>query len=490
MPPLSTNFSFDLDPTSSSDTKSQEVQFTVLTLILRLQELLTTLSMDQLLKLFDFIPRGEPVIVKMTALQALQQLLASISESDLVTLIKELSTKSNGEGQEVMATITNLVHLPVEEWFQYEGLHRLLVHSSLDEVLQLHATFPSWPPQQLALTAQLAEVSVFDIVDLMRLMRSDGNANGTPDHAMDDGGDADGVAATPPSPTLDIAIADQPPEKCVYKRNVRPPPSIKIEGTLDVDDVLYVVPILTRCDTQEDLPNLVTGNSPVRVTASDERTIVFGRLKVLSTTHQLNETMFTLRFELRRYHTPSDTDYKVISEVTTDPFSVVSHSTQLKPSARSLPKVVEVIPYSGPESGSTRVAILGINFQDSPTTRVRFDDIEVMPIFHGTKTLICHTPRHSSGTVTVIVCNEPNGWSLKAGTFTYNSSPTLADSGGISHNFTPASSSPSTVPHSIPPSTSMDLDTNSAGIPLFDTFGARSSDTMLINPLSYSSSNF
>lgn len=132
--------------------------------------------------------------------------------------------------------------------------------------------------------------------------------------------------------------------------------------------------------------------------------------------------------DLRRYDTPSDTDYSVISEVTTDPFSVVSHSTQLKPSARSLPKVIEVIPYSGPECGSTRVAILGVNFQDSPTTRVRFDDVEgllptsltcglythatVMPIFHGSKTLICHTPRHVAGPVTVIVCNEPNGWSL------------------------------------------------------------------------------
>eukprot|EP01128_Nolandella_sp_AFSM9_P000080 TRINITY_DN1012_c0_g1_i1.p1 TRINITY_DN1012_c0_g1~~TRINITY_DN1012_c0_g1_i1.p1 ORF type:complete len:590 (+),score=99.48 TRINITY_DN1012_c0_g1_i1:228-1997(+) len=499
---------FDLEPVANPDVKSQEVQFTVLMLILRLQELLSTLSMVQLLKLFEFIPRGEPMISKLSALQALQKLFASISEADLVTLVKELSSKTNGEGSEVLLAITKLVKLPSEDWFQYEGLYRLLVHSSLDEILVLHSTFPEWPPQQLVLSAQLAEVSVFDIVDLMGILNRSA-------------ADEQVLAAPPPPQTLDLSIASQPPEKCVYKRNVRPPPSVKIEGPLNTDEVLYVVPILTRCDTQEDLPNLITGNSPVRVTASDERTIVFGRLKVSSTTHQLNETMFTLRFELRRYDTPSDTDYHVISEVTTDPFSVVSHSTQLKPSARSLPKVIEVIPYSGPETGSTRVAILGVNFQDSPTTRVRFDNVEVMPIFHGSKTLICHTPRHSSGTVTVIVCNEPNGWSLKAGTFTYqqNQTPSLSDSGSIAHAFNstvtlivppqPSNSNSSfsspnndsTAPPSLslPPISSTPLlspvemmsrrnalmDSNSNRMNLFDTFGARSTDG-IANPLSFS----
>lgn len=150
------------------------------------------------------------------------------------------------------------------------------------------------------MTAQLAEVSVFDVVDLIGIMR--------PQDAEEQ------VASPPPAPTLELSMATQPPEKCVYKRNVRPPPSVKVscplppgrhraylqlDGPLNTEDVLYVVPILTRCDTQEDLPTMITGNSPVRVTASDERTITFGRLKVSSTTHQLNETMFTLRFELR-----------------------------------------------------------------------------------------------------------------------------------------------------------------------------------------------
>jgi hypothetical protein len=86
----------------------------------------------------------------------------------------------------------------------------------------------------------------------------------------------------------------------------------------------------------------------------------------------------------------------------------------------ALPIVTEVIPVSGPPSGFTRVAVLGSNFADSPTTRVRFDEIEVMPIFHGPKTLICHTPKHPPGTVMVRVCNDAKRWSDTAGTFTYD----------------------------------------------------------------------
>jgi hypothetical protein len=44
------------------------------------------------------------------------------------------------------------------------------------------------------------------------------------------------------------------------------------------------------------------------------------------------------------------------------------------------------------------VAVLGTNFVDSPSARVRFDNIDVMPVFHGPRTLICTTPPHHSGT--------------------------------------------------------------------------------------------
>ena len=248
---------------------------------------------------------------------------------------------------------------------------------------------------------------------------------------------------------LSLFISDQPPEKCVYKRNVKPPPSVTIEGNMKLfDGNVYVVPILSRCDSAEDLPNMMAGNGPVKLAVT--RVVTFSRLKVLATTHQLNETLFALRFELRRYN---GDDFQVLDSVTTEPFTVVSHSTQLKPSHKNLPAVSDVIPDRGPASGSTRVAILGTNFQDSPTTRVKFGDYEglsfswsvvadpsltpcssflVMPIFHTAKTLIVHTPKHEPGPVRVYVCNEPNAWSAVAGSFTY-SEPMSPDGDTGSH---------------------------------------------------------
>jgi hypothetical protein len=44
------------------------------------------------------------------------------------------------------------------------------------------------------------------------------------------------------------------------------------------------------------------------------------------------------------------------------------------------------------------VAVLGTNFVDSPSARVRFDNIDVMPVFHGPRTLICTAPPHHAGT--------------------------------------------------------------------------------------------
>jgi len=82
---------------------------------------------------------------------------------------------------------------------------------------------------------------------------------------------------------------------------------------------------------------------------------------------------------------------------------------------------------SGPATGYTRVAVLGANFVESPTTRVKFDNIEVMPIFHGPKTLICHTPKHMAGVVEVRVCNDPKKWSETCAKFTYNDAPAIEE---------------------------------------------------------------
>ncbi len=78
-----------------------------------------------------------------------------------------------------------------------------------------------------------------------------------------------------------------------------------------------------------------------------------------------------------------------------------------------------MIPYSGSTLGGTRVAVLGNNFVDSPSARVRFDNTDVMPTFHGPRTLICTTPQHQPGIVCVRVSNDSKVWSPTAASFTY-----------------------------------------------------------------------
>ncbi len=114
--------------------------------------------------------------------------------------------------------------------------------------------------------------------------------------------------------------------------------------------------------------------------------------------------------------------YEVLDSIHSNPVCVLSHSTQMKPVPTASPVINEVVPDMGPPTGGTRVAVLGSNFVDSPAARIRFDTTDVMPIFHGPGTLICHTPQHQPGQVSVRVCNSAKKWSETSASFTYDSS--------------------------------------------------------------------
>ncbi len=59
------------------------------------------------------------------------------------------------------------------------------------------------------------------------------------------------MSQQPPRQTLALQIVDQPPEKAVYKLNVKPNPSVQLIGEHlgPREGELFVVPILLRCDT-------------------------------------------------------------------------------------------------------------------------------------------------------------------------------------------------------------------------------------------------
>jgi len=134
----------------------------------------------------------------------------------------------------------------------------------------------------------------------------------------------------------------------------------------------------------------------------------------------MNESHFGIRFELRSYSHDMN-EFKVLHHVTSNPICVFSHSTQLKTTPKTKPALKELIPSKATPNRKTKIAILGNNFVDSPTTRVKFDDIEVIPVFHGPKTLICFTPESLTGKVRVQVCNDPNSWS-NIGSFNFDAS--------------------------------------------------------------------
>lgn len=286
---------------------------------------------------------------------------------------------------------------------------------------------------QLALLPRLTPLSPEDITEIMTLL--------SPPASVSTGiplkfGETDSTDSTP---TFSLTVTEQPPDRCVYKRNVKPGPTVVAVGGDDteLEANIWCFAILVRCDTDEDCPSFLTGNPPTRLTPS--RTFDWKRLKVMVTSHQQNETMFALRFELRRFPdnaNPEDPTcpFEILAHVSTNPILVLSHSTQLRVPIEALPTVTEVVPASGPTTGFTRVAILGRDFVESPTTRVRFGNTEVHPNFHGPKTLICRTPPHVTGRVEVRVCNDPNGWSISCGTFYFDpqqKEPTVQSPSGM-----------------------------------------------------------
>jgi hypothetical protein len=65
-----------------------------------------------------------------------------------------------------------------------------------------------------------------------------------------------------------LRIVEQPPEKSVYKRNLKPNPTLQlVEEELGMESNLYIAPVLIRCDTLEEKNKLLTGNKPVKVRA-------------------------------------------------------------------------------------------------------------------------------------------------------------------------------------------------------------------------------
>jgi len=396
--------------------KELENTFGVVVALYHLQQLLENLSILQLMKLFEIVPNGPP-IQQLQLLQQIQQLFAQLLPETLQSLHKQLEQAEPGTEQQ---TLIQLLNLPSEYFHLYQPF-RMLLQLDLEELIRLQVVFPKLLPVQMLQLLQLLQLQPFDVLELRNLLS--GSDLFAPDVDLENAQPSfsqtpmDGSAPTPSSEKkATLQIVEQPPEKSVYKRNLKPNPMVMIVGDQKLNDGnLYVVPSLVRCDTFTEENKYITGNKPVRVTSG--RVLTFRKLKITTTSHQQQETLFCIKFELRRY--VNEDEFEVLDTVHSNPICVLSHSTQMKPVPTVAPTIVEVIPAYGPSSGGTRVCIVGGNFAESPAARIRFDNSDVMPIFHGPGTLICHTPQHAPGTVNVKVCNSNKKWSETSASFTY-----------------------------------------------------------------------
>jgi len=410
-------------------------KFNFLFQVFHLQGLLQSLSILQLMKLFEVIPPG-PTVQQEQLLNQIEQLFSQLQPETLSSIHKKMEEAQPGTEHQTLAQILGL---PLDHFQLYQPL-LLLLQLDLDELLKLREELPKLTQIQNKQLIQLLQMQPFDVLELRSTMNPYDNTSQN-DMIFDESNFSDkNYQQTSSSLNMDkrlsLQIVEQPPEKSVYKRNLKPNPMIMLVGDQKITGNLFIAVVLIRCDNFFEEQKFLIGNRPERVTSS--RIVTFKKLKITTTSHQQQETLFCLRFELRNY--TNEDEYEILDSVHSNPICVLSHSTQMKPIPSSAPTISEVIPPYGPPTGGTRVAILGSNFVDNPAARIRFDTTDVIPIFHGAGTLICHTPQHQPGAVSVRVCNSGKKWSESSATFTYDSSletfkDPLLESVVSTHNF-------------------------------------------------------
>lgn len=393
--------------------------FSALFTLFQLQHLLIdALTADQVMRFAEFIPGDALPDHQLQMLKMLQELLRSIDSGSLLQLQRDMLAYTQHDNFSLFGAssaashqddlLRQVLEIPVEKFVIISQSLRKLLNLPSDELQIMHAVIPQLQYMQLMLIVRLLQIDPFYILEFQQTLSPVVLApHGPVEDPMEE------------ETTLVVQCVDQPPERSVYRRNLKPNPSVTVSGdirSLQPGETLVVVPTLVRCDTQKVMkPSDMTGTTPVVVTSNS--LIKFSKLKIQTTSHQQDETMFAVRFELRKCR--SETDYDVVSFVQTTPINVVSHSTQLSKPSTTSPVIQEVCPPAGPTSGGTRVAIIGQNFVDNPKAMVRFDTTPIKPQFFGPGTLVCTTPQHVAGVVSVSISNDSVRWSDTGTTFTF-----------------------------------------------------------------------
>jgi hypothetical protein len=220
---------------------------------------------------------------------------------------------------------------------------------------------------------------------------------------------------------LKVLDKNQPPAQTVYQRILRPFPAvILLPPVTDKSRELgfFVEATLIRGDNNSELPSVLDGTKIIRIEPG--KMANFNKLKINMTTQQIG-SLVKIKFQLKKAHEGNFLTLPGVATVS-QPIEVFSHSYYIPPKDHiPLSCVVqEVLPSRGSCAGGTRIAILGDNFIDSTSLRVRFGNTILRPIFHETRTLITTVPPGGPGTVYVSVSNDGKEYSTVPAQYTYD----------------------------------------------------------------------
>jgi len=255
---------------------------------------------------------------------------------------------------------------------------------------------------QIIQMVNLLQLNIFDIKDVRQLLTP---RSSTCNEDMDESDTKPSGTENMENASISLTIVDRLPDEAVYRRNLRPNPSVSIvgpKGKHSGKELFRVTPVVCRCDTLEEIAGALIGDHSQTGTVGS--TLKFPKLKIQYTSHQVNDSLFCIRFMLHRNsEIEKNSNAAPISFVQSTPIKVVSHSSLI-----SNPEiaVTEIIPPTGGVQEFTRVAILGKNFPESSHILVSFDGVEVSPEVCTSSTIICYAPPHYEGEISVSVSDK------------------------------------------------------------------------------------
>ena len=295
-----------------------------------LQEMIQkSLSIDLLMKIVEITPyKGYPD-QQLKFLHQFQQLLGHLMPNTIASLHEDVK---NGDGEELL----ELLEDHQDQYLLYQPL-RSLLRLDFEDVTQFYESFPKFRSHQLVQLVRLMQLDPLNILEIRQLLSPKGWMG--LQNLIEDDIEIEEIASNHLNPFVSLVILEQPSDQTVYKRNLKPFPTVMVTGderkVLAHDECLVVVPVLYRCDNITPVAKL-TGDAPIKVTSGN--TAKFKKLKIMITSRQLADTLFCLRFELRKQKIGNrnnnnnmiNDQSEMITFVQSNPISVVSHSTLMK----------------------------------------------------------------------------------------------------------------------------------------------------------------